>query len=414
MFWITSFIEGAGVAQIYSFMPNRLHEVGVSDGDIGHFVGLLGSLFFVTGLPFIPLWGVWADKYSRKAVIVRSALVEAVVFAAVALSQTPWQLVMAMLLVGFQLGNTGVMMAAIRDVTPTRRFGLAMGLFAASSPLGFGFGPSLGAFMIDNLRLASGSVFATSSLASVAIAVMLTFGSRDVRPSVIPTGSTLSLAFGAVRGVLADPMVRWLFGIYGLVWLGRQMSTQYLTLLVHAVDHTEYNVAGSVGLVVGLAVIVGAALSPIGGWLADRIGFRVVMIGSIVGLVVAFVGMALAPTVGWLFAANVLAVALQAGVGAMVSGILATELPPERRSATLNLVFLPLYVGGILGPALGSVVYQPGQRSVFWMAAVFVAGGVVLAVMFARRVSARVAATASDPAAGPAPESDLSADTGVR
>ena len=36
---------------------------------------------FVVGMPLVPLWGVWADKYSRKAVIVRSALVEAVVFA---------------------------------------------------------------------------------------------------------------------------------------------------------------------------------------------------------------------------------------------------------------------------------------------------------------------------------------------
>ena len=74
-------------------------------------------------MPLVPLWGVWADKYSRKAVIVRSALVEAVVFAAVALSREPWQLALSMLLIGFQLGNTGVMLAGIRDVTPMRRAG---------------------------------------------------------------------------------------------------------------------------------------------------------------------------------------------------------------------------------------------------------------------------------------------------
>jgi MFS family permease len=48
----------------------------MSDADIGHVLGLLFSLFFVAGLPLIPLWGVWADKYSRKAVVIRSALVE--------------------------------------------------------------------------------------------------------------------------------------------------------------------------------------------------------------------------------------------------------------------------------------------------------------------------------------------------
>src|SRR5664279_1363106 len=86
LYWITSFVEGYGVAQVYAFLPNRLQEVGMSTPDIERFVGLLGALFFLTGLPLIPLWGVWADKYSRKAVIIRSALVEAVVFGIIASS----------------------------------------------------------------------------------------------------------------------------------------------------------------------------------------------------------------------------------------------------------------------------------------------------------------------------------------
>ena len=97
--------------------------MGVDEADRLAFVGLFSSLVFVVGLPLVPLWGVWADKYSRKAVIVRSALVEAVVFACVALSREPWQLALSMLLIGFQLGNTGVMLAGIRDVTPLRRLG---------------------------------------------------------------------------------------------------------------------------------------------------------------------------------------------------------------------------------------------------------------------------------------------------
>jgi MFS family permease len=69
-----------------------------------------------------------------------------------------------LLLVGFQLGNSGVMMATIRDATPRPRLGLALGVFAASSPLGFGAGPTLGQFMIDDLHLASSSVFALAEV----------------------------------------------------------------------------------------------------------------------------------------------------------------------------------------------------------------------------------------------------------
>jgi MFS family permease len=69
----------------------------------------------------------------------------------------------------------------------------------------------------------------------------------------------------------------------------------------------------------------------------------------------------------------------------MVSGLLAMEVPAERRSATLNLVYLPLYFGGIAGPALGAGVVTVGLRAVFGVAALVLAGGVVVAALFARR-----------------------------
>ena len=389
MYWIASFVEGLGVAQIYAFLPNRLTEVGVATADVPHFVGVLGALFFLTGLPFIPLWGVWADKYSRKAVIIRSALVEAVVFGVIAASVAPWQLVVGMLLVGFQLGNSGVMIAAIRDVTPRHRLGLAIGLFAASSPLGFGAGPAIGAFMVDQLHLASSGVFALAAVLSVGVALLLAVASREVRPEVVPTGSTIRLAFGAVRGVMSDSIVRWLFVIYGVVFVGRQMAAQYITVLVHTVEHTSFGVAGSVGLVLGLATLIGAAVSPVGGWVADRLGFRPVLVGAIAGVAVAFVILPLGSTVVWLAVFYSLAIASQAIVGAMVSGLVATEAPAERRSATLNLIYLPLYIGGIAGPAIGAVAVTGGVSVVFFVAAAFVAGATVLALVFARRTEGR-------------------------
>jgi MFS family permease len=390
LYWFTSFIEGLGVAQIYAFLPNRLTEVGLASADVQHLVGILGSLFFLSGLPLIPLWGVWADKYSRKGVIIRSALVEAVVFGVIAASTAPWQLVVGMLLVGFQLGNSGVMIAAIRDATPRHRLGLALGIFAASSPLGFGAGPALGAFMIDQLRFTSAAVFALAAVLSVGMAIVLAVASREVRPEVVPTGSTLRLAFGAVRGVMSDPIVRWLFVVYGVVFVGRQMAAQYMALLVHDVEHTSLEVAGSVGLVLGVATIVGAAVSPLGGWVADKLGFRPVLVAAVAGIAVAFALLPLGTTVAWLAVAYSLAIAFQAVVGAMVSGLLATETPADRRSATLNLIYLPLYIGGIAGPALGAGVVTAGLRAVFFASALILAGGAVLAIGFARRPALRV------------------------
>jgi MFS family permease len=290
-----------------------------------------------------------------------------------------------MMLVGFQLGNSGVMMAAIRDVTPRHRLGLAMGIFAASSPLGFGAGPAIGGFMIDELHYTSGAVFALASILSVGIALALAVGSKEVRPEVVPVGSTVRLAFGAVRGVMSDPIVRWLFVIYGLVFVGRQMSTPYMTVLVHNVEGKSFLVAGSVGLVLGISQIAGAGLSPLGGWVADRLGFRTVLVAAIGGMAVAFALLAMGTTVVWLAVTYGMAIAFGTVVAAMISGLLATEAPADRRSATLNLIYLPLYIGGIAGPAIGAGVVTAGTPAVFMVAAAVLSGATIVAAVFARR-----------------------------
>src|SRR6266545_7295785 len=167
IFWLTSMVEGLGVSQIFAFLPSYLREMGVAEPDRLQFVGLFGALIFVVGMPLVPLWGVWADKYSRKVVIIRSALVEAAVFACVALSREPWQLAGSMLLIGFQLGNTGVMLAGIRDVTPRARLGTTIAVFGASGPIGFAVGPVLAGILHDGIGWSLPAVFASSAVLSI-------------------------------------------------------------------------------------------------------------------------------------------------------------------------------------------------------------------------------------------------------
>src|SRR5258708_28936259 len=71
---------------------------------------------------------VWADRYSRKLIIVRTAYIEGVLFTVAAFSPTVWVLAVARLLGGFVFGNTGVLLALLPDGTPPQRLGLAPGL----------------------------------------------------------------------------------------------------------------------------------------------------------------------------------------------------------------------------------------------------------------------------------------------
>jgi MFS transporter, DHA1 family, multidrug resistance protein len=375
VFWVTQLVESMGVSQVFALLPTALREMGVPEADRVPFIGLYSSLIFVLGLPLVPLWGVWADKISRKAVIVRSSVVEAAVFAVAALSHEPWQLAVAVMLFGLQLGNTGVMLAAIRDVAPGARLGAAIALFGAAGPMGFAVGPALAGVLIDQLGWSVSGVFVLSSVLSVSTALLVGLGTREIRPEVVPEGSVLGLAFGAVAGVLRDPTVRRLFVVYGVVFLANQVSRPYTPLLVEGLVGTGPGLASGIGLVMGVAALVGALASPAGGWLGDRLGFRSVLLVALVAGGIASALMPAVPTLALLAATSVVLGAAFATTGAMVFSLLATEVPPERRSATLNLVYLPLYVAGVVGPAIGA-----GLAAVTGAPGPFVAGGVVFLV----------------------------------
>jgi len=394
VFWTVAMVEGLGVAQIFAFVPVYLHEMGVPRDERLAFVGLFSSLIFVVGAPLVPLWGVWADKYSRKAVIVRSALVEAVVFGLAAIAREPWQLALAMLLIGFQLGNTGVMLAGIRDVTPARRLGVTIAIFGAASPIGFAIGPALGGLIVDGLGLGLSVVFGFSALLSVGTALLVTFGSREIRPEVVPEGPVLTLAFGAVRSVLADPVVRRIFAIFGLAFLATQMTRPFVPLLVEGIVGIGPGLASAIALVAGTAALVGALISPVGGAVGDRIGFRPVLVVALIG---GSLSLLLMPLVGGLTPLAIVAMVLAtctASVSAMIFSMLASEVAPERRSVTLNLVYLPLYAAGIVGPAVGGVVVTVGGVAAPFLvgSAVFLVGAVTI-VLLGRRQVANAGAT---------------------
>ena len=396
IFWLTSMVEGLGVSQIFALVPTYLRQMGVPQDDRLAFVGLFSALIFVVGMPLVPLWGVWADKYSRKAVIVRSALVEAVVFAGVALSQEPWQLAASMLLIGLQLGNTGVMLAGIRDVAPRARLGTVMGIFGSSTAVGMASGPALAGLLIDGLGWSLPMVFWLSAALSIGTALLVAFGSREVRPAVVPQGRVLTLAFGAMKGVLSDPTVRRIFLIFGVSFLANQMSRPYLPVVVEGIAGTGAGLASAIGLVMGTAALVGGLMAPLGGWLGDRFGFRRVLVAALALGGTALALMPFVPTVGALALLAVGMAAATSTVSAMVFGLLATEVPAERRSATLNLVYLPLYAAGIIGPAVGAVVVVTGGiAGPFLVGAAVLFGGAVAIATRASRAS-RSRATASN------------------
>src|SRR5487761_804157 len=387
LFGIASTVEAFTVSHVFRFMPLYLATVHVPPAEVPAWTGYLNAAFFLFGPPLVPFWGVWAERYGRIPIIARSAFVEMVVFAVLWFAQNRWEAAFGLLLVGFQFGNTGVMLTALRAVTPPGRVGFAISLFGVSPSLGFALGPAVGGWLVDHHVLDLHSLFALDAAMSLTAGViLLAFAREGSRPPPPPAGSAVSLAIGALRMALTGRTTLIVFGVFGLAYFAQQIANPFLPLLVIRLIGGTAGAAGQIGIVFGASALLGALLSPLAGAAGDRYGFRPLLAGACVLAAASLAGLALAPNLVWLTAGAVALGAATATAISMVFALLATAVPEERRATTLNLVLLPIYFSSITGGVVGALVVRSGLNYVLWTGA---AVSLLAALLTTRLPSAR-------------------------
>src|SRR6266851_5804866 len=369
LFGITSTIEAFSVSHVFRFLPLYLGTVHVPPAEVPTWTGYLNAAFFLFGLPLVPFWGVWAERYGRIPIIARSAFVEMVVFIGLWLAQNRWEAAFAILLVGFQLGNTGVMLTALRAVTPRGRVGFVISLFGVTPSLGFALGPAAGGWLVDHSILNLHTLFALDAAVSLAVGVILLAFARERPHPHQPSGSATRRAFDALRLTLTGRLTLIVFGVFGLAYFAQQIANPFLPLLVIRLVGATSGAAGQIGIVFGASALLGALLSPLAGAAGDRYGFRQLLAGACLLAAASLAELAVAPNLAWLTAGAVALGAATATTISMVFALLATTVPEERRATTLNLVLLPIYLSSIGGGVVGALLVREGLNTVLWAAA---------------------------------------------
>lgn len=363
IFTICSITETLGFGHFTAFSPIYLPQLGVAPADVPRWTGILAASSIVLGLPLAPLWGVWADKYSRKLIILRSAVGEALIFLIAALSQNVWQLLLARLLAGFILGNTGVMFAVLAGAAPRERLAFAIALVQMGSTIGMSLGPLLGGILIG--RIGIPSLFALDCVLALASAALLAFGFHERRHDARDPRPVLQMLRALPRTLLAVPAILPLYGVQLLLLLGAQASTPFVPLLVEEL-YAGDDLPLAIGLVMTSYGLMSAACIAIWGRLGDRLGRLRVLHLTLLASTVALLAQALAPTYEALLVGRALQGAFQAAAAPLIIALIAASTPEAQRASVLNLSQFPFYFAAIAGGALGSVLAALHLRAVFF------------------------------------------------
>jgi DHA1 family multidrug resistance protein-like MFS transporter len=364
------------------FMPLYIRDLGVTDlHQVELWSGLLAAATPIAALFTLPLWGVLADRKGHKWNTGRAAFGIAITFTLMAFAGNVQQLFVMRIFQGALAGFLPAVYALLSAFVPLESVGYALGIILMATYAGSSVGPLAGGFLADLVgyrwTFALSGVFNALS----GIVVLALVRERFQRPAASAPRS--SIAAGA-RVVKHSTPVLGAILIMAAATMADSVGRVILPLFVDTLQSDPARVNTATGLVLSGAALVSAVSSLYAGRLADRAGYRRILVVCALGAALAYAGQAAAPNFGLFLAATLAMGLFVGGLIPAANSILARTVNREQQGAVYGLSASANSAGNTLGPLIGAgLAAALGMRSTFAAAAVLFIGivGVIAATI---------------------------------
>lgn len=352
--WFAQFASIFGFAFAFPFLPLYIRELGVRDPhDLALWVGVAGGAagFALAGMA--PLWGILADRFGRKPMLLRAMIGGGLTVALIAFARGPLDVVLLRLLQGIFSGTIGATTTLVATGTPRERVGWAMGVMSSAVALGGAVGPLVAGIAASYFGLRF-TFLVGGGLLLVAVIPVFLFVKEAPFKREGRTRPAISVLRGAGLGTLAAVGVLLAAQCLGQV---SQSGMQQLVVL-KLIDLTHAG-AGSTA-VVGAAFAAAGLASAIAAVSYSRLlpfaGYKGVLIGSALLSGLALVLMAWTGAVAGVVLATFLAGFFFGVVAPATSAMLGLETPPEVQGRVFGLSASATAAGFAIGPLSGGFV----------------------------------------------------------
>jgi MFS family permease len=391
--WLVVFIDLLGFGIVLPVMPRQadpyLNHLGFAPEAKGAVIGVLFSVFSLMQFVFSPMWGRISDRIGRRPVLLNS-LTGSVVFYAlygysVSLPAHQAQLALALMLLsrigaGIAGASVGTAAAVIADCTTPERRAKGMALIGIAFGAGFTLGPLIAYFGLAVFAREPWGVGAMASILSLLALLVALAIFKETRNPEYKAGKEF-FSVSRTIDVLKMPVVGVLILTYFLAIFAFANFEATLALLTKDVfgmtDDDNFLVFAFVGAVLMFA---GGAYRP----LAKRgselklltFGVACMVVGLGTLAVVAYLGMnpehrSAVPLKALFYAAVSTGVIGFAFTNPSVSAMVSKRADPARQGEVLGVNQSFAALGRILGPFLGSVLFQAhASRTLPYLAAV--------------------------------------------
>jgi DHA1 family multidrug resistance protein-like MFS transporter len=354
--FIAQFFVMVGFNFVNPFLPLFIQQLGgYSNENAAFWSGMvtagLGVALFISG----PLWGIVADKWGRKVMVLRAQYLSSLILVGMGLAPNVYVVLALRIAQGFFSGTMTAAQAMVAAGTPREKMPFAMGLLLTAVFTGTTLGPLLGGVMADALGYRA-TFYVTGALLFLGGTIVLFFAEEKfVRPSA-EEAVTIK---GLVKMAFSRQMLPLLLTLCALQ-LGPQMIQPVIPIYIRDIDPLV-KAATMSGIAFCAMGVTSAVSSLFAGRIGSRISLKKILIFSCVGT-----GLLYLPPV---WARTVLALIIFIGLtGFFKGGLMASSSALVGLSAAkthqgiaygvaqsanaLGISFGPL-IGGLLSPLFG-------------------------------------------------------------
>ena len=147
--WLGSFLTGACISLVVPFMPIFVEQLGVEPSQVTFYSGLAISVSAISAACVSPLWGILADRYGRKPMMIRAGLAMTITMGGLAFVPNVYWLLALRLLNGVFTGFVPNATALIASQVPKDKSGYALGTLSSGVVAGTLTGPIVGGMIAE-------------------------------------------------------------------------------------------------------------------------------------------------------------------------------------------------------------------------------------------------------------------------
>lgn len=145
--WIIVLANALPISSLFPFLYFMVKDFGIPEKEIGYYAGSLGSSFMLGRALTSVIWGMVADRYGRKPVMIIGCTTVVIFNTLFGLSVNFWMAISMRFLLGSLNGLLGPIKAYASEVFRDEHEALALSTISTAWGIGLVIGPALGGFL---------------------------------------------------------------------------------------------------------------------------------------------------------------------------------------------------------------------------------------------------------------------------